>query len=82
MVLVVKLLYESEKSSIAVKGREPEPELADFVQILIQTLEPILFNCEPKFTVTFVVPQEFNVVVMVAGDVVTFVKEVGEAPKP
>jgi len=70
-------------SSIPVNGRFPEPVVAAFVTMRIQTGPELLSRAAPKLTVTLVVPHALpNDVVRVAGDVVAFVKDVGVAPNP
>ena len=62
-----------------VEGLLPEPEVAEREEILIQTLVLILFNAEPKFTVTGVLAN-MGPVASNAGVVAMVVKEVGAVP--
>ena len=72
------------KSSIAVAGLElPPPVVPARFTILIHTGPLLLLSAVPKFTVTVVPPHAtLPPVVGDAGDVVTVVKVVGDAPKP
>ena len=70
------------KSSIADKGLLPLPVVDVLFAILIQTGPLLLSKTEPKFTVTFVLPQVPTVVVNVVGDEVASEKLDGVVPKP
>ena len=80
--VIVGAVQVKLKSSIAVTGLLPEPEVPDLVAIRIQTGPELLLSAVPKFTVTAVEPHVPRVVVSDEGEVVAFTKLVGEEPKP